>query len=84
MKKVIFICTGNACRSQMAEGFLKHYKSNEYKVIDKIISYDSLNQQILLNRSFPKPACGFFLVEWCLEGKPRSPRTKIDFKIIIA
>ena len=32
MKKVIFICTGNACRSQMAEGFLKHYKSNEYKV----------------------------------------------------
>ena len=32
MKKVIFICTGNACRSQMAEGFLKHYKSNQYKV----------------------------------------------------
>ena len=32
MKKVIFICTGNACRSQMAEGFLKHYKNNEYKV----------------------------------------------------
>ena len=48
------------------------------------VIYDSLNQQILLNRSFPKSAFGFLLVELCLEGKPRSPRTKIDFKIIIA
>lgn len=32
MKKVIFICTGNACRSQMAEGFLNYYKGNKYEV----------------------------------------------------
>ena len=32
MKKIIFICTGNACRSQMAHGFLHHYKSDKYKV----------------------------------------------------
>ena len=32
MKKVIFICTGNACRSQMAEGFLNYYKANKYEV----------------------------------------------------
>jgi arsenate reductase len=24
-KKLIFICVGNSCRSQMAEGFAKHY-----------------------------------------------------------
>jgi arsenate reductase (thioredoxin) len=24
-KKIIFICVGNSCRSQMAEGFAKHY-----------------------------------------------------------
>lgn len=32
MKKVIFICTGNACRSQMAEGFLNYYKGNKFEV----------------------------------------------------
>jgi len=32
MKKIVFICTGNACRSQMAHGFLHHYKSDKYKV----------------------------------------------------
>ena len=25
MKKILFICLGNSCRSQMAEGFARHY-----------------------------------------------------------
>ena len=25
MKKILFICVGNSCRSQMAEGFARHY-----------------------------------------------------------
>lgn len=29
MKNIIVICTGNSCRSQMAEGFLQHYTNNE-------------------------------------------------------
>ena len=27
-KKILIICTGNTCRSQMAEGFLKSFDKN--------------------------------------------------------
>lgn len=31
-KKVIFICTGNACRSQMAEGLLRNISGESFQV----------------------------------------------------
>ena len=30
--KILFLCTGNACRSQMAEGWTRHLKSDQIEV----------------------------------------------------
>jgi arsenate reductase len=31
-KRVLILCTGNSCRSQMAEGVLRHYGGEQYEV----------------------------------------------------
>ena len=42
--KVLFVCTGNACRSQIAEGWAKHLKSDVMEVFSAGISPAALNQ----------------------------------------
>ena len=37
-KKIAFICTGNSCRSQMAEGFAKHLFSKEWEAYSAGVS----------------------------------------------
>ncbi len=31
-KKILFLCTGNSARSQLAEGIMRHYRGGEFEV----------------------------------------------------
>ena len=42
-KKVLFLCTGNSCRSQMAEGLLRHINSCQYEAYSAGIKPSTLN-----------------------------------------
>ena len=45
MKKIIFLCTGNSCRSQMAHGFANDFLSFEKKIIQSAgVRADGLNE----------------------------------------
>ncbi len=40
MKKIIFVCTGNTCRSPMAEGYLKSKGRSDIEVISRGLAAD--------------------------------------------
>ena len=43
MKNVLVLCTGNSCRSQIAEGFLRHYLNDSFSVYSAGIETHGLN-----------------------------------------
>ena len=42
-KKLYFLCTGNSCRSQMADGWAKKYLSDEWEIRSAGIEAHGLN-----------------------------------------
>jgi len=43
MLKILFLCTGNSCRSQMAEGWARHLKRDEIEAYSAGIETHGLN-----------------------------------------
>ncbi len=41
--KILFLCTGNSCRSQMAEGWTRHLKSEQIEVFSAGTAIHGLN-----------------------------------------
>ncbi len=47
MKKILVICTGNSCRSQIAEGYLRHYAGNKAAVYSAGIETHGVNPRAI-------------------------------------
>lgn len=45
MKNVLVLCTGNSCRSQMAQGYLEHFAKKRAKIYSAGIETHGLNKK---------------------------------------
>ncbi|MDX9750487.1 MAG: arsenate reductase ArsC [Flavobacteriales bacterium] len=43
MKRILILCTGNSCRSQMAEGYLRYFANGRAEVVSAGIETHGLN-----------------------------------------
>ena len=66
--KILVLCTGNSCRSQMAEGFLKSYDKNLYVVSAGTAPSSTVHPKAVqvmkeigidISRGYPKPVEDF-------------------------
>ena len=47
MKKILVLCTGNSCRSQMAEGYLRYFANNKAEIFSAGIEAHGLNPRAI-------------------------------------
>jgi arsenate reductase len=47
VKKILVLCTGNSCRSQMAEGYLRYYAKNKAAVYSAGIETHGVNPKAI-------------------------------------
>jgi arsenate reductase (thioredoxin) len=47
MEKILVLCTGNSCRSQIAEGYLKHFTSNKAKIYSAGVETHGVNPRAI-------------------------------------
>jgi arsenate reductase (thioredoxin) len=47
MKKILVLCTGNSCRSQIAEGYLRHFAGSKAEVFSAGIETHGVNPRAI-------------------------------------
>ena len=47
MKKIVVLCTGNSCRSQIAEGYLQHFAGDKAKIYSAGIETHGVNPRAI-------------------------------------
>ncbi|MCX2584771.1 arsenate reductase ArsC [Pedobacter sp. MR22-3] len=47
MKKILVLCTGNSCRSQLAEGYLRHFAGNNAEIYSAGIETHGVNPKAI-------------------------------------
>lgn len=47
MKKILVLCTGNSCRSQIAEGYLKHFAGNKAEIYSAGVETHGVNPRAI-------------------------------------
>jgi arsenate reductase len=56
-QEILFVCIGNACRSQMAEGFARHYGGNLVACSSAgmmpLLSVPALTRRVMLEKNIP-------------------------------
>jgi arsenate reductase len=94
IKKVLFLCIGNSCRSQMAEGFARRYGSDVMEPASAGLSPASIIQpltkkvmeakNIRLDGQFPKDLAGLDVQKFDLvvniSGVPLSSRYPVEMR----
>ena len=92
MKKVLFVCVENSCRSQMAKGFFNNFTSDAVadsagtkpvKKVDSIAVKVMMEKNIDISVFVPKMLSfsmnkefDFIVTMGCIEGCPITPRNK--------
>jgi len=47
MKKILILCTGNSCRSQIAEGYLRHFSNGKAKAFSAGVETHGVNPKAI-------------------------------------
>ena len=48
MKKILVLCTGNSCRSQIAEGYLRFFANNNFEIYSAGIEAHGVNPRAIM------------------------------------